>query len=136
MVDVNKDFIQEAKNYLGEENVERIEKFYISGLETFIPEEKKYDCIWVQWVLGYLRDDDLVRLFRRCKKALKPNGICVMKDNVAQSKVEFDELDNCYTRTRQDFLDIIHRAKMRVISDDKQLNFPPELYEIRIIAFK
>ena len=136
MVDVNKGFIEEAKNYLGGENVTRVKNFYVSGLESFIPEENKYDCIWFQWVLGYLKDDDLIKLFRRCKKALRPNGVCVMKDNVAKSVVEFDALDNCYTRPRQTFLDIIHKANMCVIADDRQKNFPSELYEVRLIVFK
>ena len=118
------------------DNALRVQNFYISGLEDFMPEESKYDCIWFQWVLGYLKDDDLVKLFKRCKKALKPNGICVMKDNVSKLVVEFDKIDNCYTRPRQSFLDIIHKAKMRIISDDKQLNFPAELYDVRLIAFK
>lgn len=136
MIDANKDFIEEASVYLGDENTKRVQKFYVSGLESFFPEPNKYDCIWFQWVLGYLKDNDLIELFKRCKNALKPNGLCIMKDNVSKSKVEYDEIDNCYTRPRQLYIDIIHKSRMHIILDDKQLNFPSELYDVRIIAFK
>jgi transposase len=39
-------------------------------------------------------------------------------------------------REAQQRLDIIHKAKMRIIYYDKQLNFPAELYDVRLIAFK
>jgi hypothetical protein len=35
-----------------------------------------------------------LKLFKTCKKALKPNGICVMKDNVSKLVVEFDKIDD------------------------------------------
>ena len=40
------------------ENVPKIRKFYLNGLQDF-QYERKYDCIWVQWCLMYLTDTDL-----------------------------------------------------------------------------
>ena len=34
------------------------------GLEDWVPEEGKYDVIWVQWVVGHLTDDDFVAFFQ------------------------------------------------------------------------
>ena len=41
-----------------------------------------YDCIWLQWFLMYLTDDDLVEMLQRCAKNLKEDGIIVIKENV------------------------------------------------------
>jgi protein N-terminal methyltransferase len=136
MVDVTDNFINQAQLYLGEEDSKRVAKFHCTGLQSFYPEPNKYDCIWMQWVLGYLKDSDLVDFFKRCKKALKPNGICVLKENITKAATEFDDTDSSYTRTRSDYLNLIHKADMNILRDEKQRNFPAELYEVRIIAFK
>jgi protein N-terminal methyltransferase len=37
------------------------------GLHEFIPTDNlKYDVIWIQWVLGYLTDKDLVGFLKKC----------------------------------------------------------------------
>ncbi|CAF0857933.1 unnamed protein product [Brachionus calyciflorus] len=136
MVDVTEGFISEAKNYIGQEDSKRIAKFHVCGLQNFYPEVSKYDCIWIQWVLGYLTDSDLVDFLKRCKLALKPNGICFIKENLSKDEREFDEEDSSYTRTKQEYVNIIHKAGMHLIKDEKQRNFPKELYEVRLFAFK
>lgn len=52
MVEVTKNFISEATNYLGEDLAKQVLKFHCCGLQDFFPEANKYDCIWIQWVLG------------------------------------------------------------------------------------
>jgi protein N-terminal methyltransferase len=47
MVEVTKNFIDQATSYLGEELSKRVQKFHNCGLESFYPEPNKYDCIWV-----------------------------------------------------------------------------------------
>ena len=85
------------------------EKYICCGLQDFIPESSKYDLIWCQWVLGHLTDDDLVSFFKRCKSALKPNGLICFKENVSTSS-EFDAKDSSYTRSRQHYLDLVTLA--------------------------
>lgn len=135
MVDVTESFIEKAKEYLGQE-AKRVNNFFVSGLESFYPGQNTYDCIWIQWVTGYLNDKDLVDFFKRCKLALKPNGLCVVKDNVARGEREFDKEDSSYTRPLQEILNLILKADMTIISNEKQKKFPAELYEVRLIAFK
>ena len=135
MVDVTESFILKAKEYLGDVDAKRVPRFHVTGLQSFEPDENKYDCIWMQWVLGYLDDKDLVEFFRRCKRALKPRGVCVLKENVSQREPEFDAVDSSYTRPRQAYLNAIHKAGMMLIRDEKQKKFPTELYEVRIMAF-
>lgn len=45
-------------------------------------------------VIIYLSDSDFVSFFSRCKAALNPNGVIVVKDNVARSGFVLD-LDDC-----------------------------------------
>ena len=34
--------------------------------------EFKYDCVWIQWVIGHLTDEDLVNFLKKCKVNLNP----------------------------------------------------------------
>lgn len=81
-------------------------------------------------------DNDLVEFFKRCKQALKSNGICILKENVAQTKPEFDFDDSSWTRTRQQYLNLIHKANLHLLREEKQTKFPTELFEVRLFAFK
>lgn len=36
------------------------------ALQNFYPKPQKYDVIWCQWVLGYIRDDDLIEFLKNC----------------------------------------------------------------------
>ena len=136
MCDVTENFITEAKEYLGVQDSERVLKFHCCGLQNFYPQLGTYDCIWIQWVIGYLQDNDLIEFLKRCKLALKPNGICVLKENVCVDKNELDEVDSSYTRSRQTYLNLIHKSGMHVIKEEKQRKFPAEIYEVRMFAFK
>jgi protein N-terminal methyltransferase len=55
---------------------------FCSPLQTFDLPRQRYHVIWVQWVLGYLTDDDVVSFLRRCQKALLPRGLLYIKENV------------------------------------------------------
>ncbi len=136
MVEVTESFLSESKKYLGEADSSRVLKFHCCGLQDFQPESNRYDCIWIQWVLGYLKDNDLVDFFKRCKTALKPNGIIILKENVSVSEPEWDDVDSSWTRPRQAYLNLIHRANMVVLREEKQRKFPDEIYEVRFFAFK
>lgn len=52
------------------------------GLEKFHPEPARYDCIWIQWCLLYLTDDDALQLLQRCKHGLKPDGIIMVSSTL------------------------------------------------------
>ncbi|KAF4976805.1 hypothetical protein FZEAL_6586 [Fusarium zealandicum] len=70
------------------------------GLEDWAPEDGvAYDLIWTQWCVGQLPDDLLVDYFERCKAALSPGGVMVLKENLSTNGAdEFDELDHSVTR--------------------------------------
>lgn len=51
MVDVTREFLDEAKRYLGADG-KRVGNYFCQGLQEFVPETGRYDVIWIQWVIG------------------------------------------------------------------------------------
>ena len=70
------------------------------GLEDWQPSEGvQYDLVWVQWCVGHLTDKQLVEFLERCKTALKPDGVIVVKENNSTSGEDhFDGEDSSVTR--------------------------------------
>jgi protein N-terminal methyltransferase len=70
---------------------------------------KKYDIVWVQWVLCYLTDEDMVRFLKEAKENLvsQEHSMIFLKENVTDGELPvFDESDNSMVRSRQAFEDI------------------------------
>jgi len=136
MVDISQSFIDEARNFLGPDS-SRVEQFIRSSLHNFVPEKGRYDAIWCQWVLGQLTEDDLIAFFRRCKTGLTDNGVLFVKENMGSSDHPvFDETDRAWTRPRSVWLDLIDRAGLKVVKEEKQPSFPKDLYEVRMFAIQ
>lgn len=103
-------------------------ELYCDTLQDFIPERNGYDCIWVQWVIIYLTDIDLVRFLKRCVVGLKKGGIIVIKENVLSAKnnsVEFvvDEDDSSLTRSKPYMKWIFEQAGLEIFIESKQNNW-------------
>lgn len=134
MVDVNATFLDEARQYIGTES-SRVGRYICSSLHEFVPEPRRYDAVWCQWVLGQLRDEDLVDFFRRCKAGLTDHGLIFVKENMGSSQVsEFDEKDSAWTRPRSVWLELMNRAGLTVVKEKKQKSFPKELYDVHMFA--
>ena len=134
MVDVNAAFLEEARGYIGDE-ASRIDRYICSSLHEFVPEPGRYDAIWCQWVLGQLRDDDLVAFFKRCKAGLSEHGLILIKENMGSSpEPEFDEKDSAWTRPRSCWLEVINKAGLTVVKEEKQKSFPKDLYAVHMFA--
>jgi protein N-terminal methyltransferase len=56
-------------------------KFYCTSLQQFEP-TLAYSVIWIQWVLNYLTDDDLVAFFKRVAASLVTDGVLIVKENM------------------------------------------------------
>ncbi|KAM8934692.1 N-terminal Xaa-Pro-Lys N-methyltransferase 1 [Pelodytes ibericus] len=135
MVDITDDFLSKAKSYLGDES-KRIGNFYCTGLQDFTPEPNRYDLIWIQWVIGHLTDPHLVDFLMRCKASLRPNGIIVIKDNMAQEGVVMDEVDSSICRDLEVVRKLIRQSGLAVLAQEKQENFPEEIYHVFSIAMR
>ena len=60
------DLLEPASSLIAEaqRQLPTVRRFYQEGLQEF-EFETKYDCIWVQWCLMYLTDQDCLNFFRR-----------------------------------------------------------------------
>lgn len=96
----------------------------------------KYWLVWCQWCVGQLPDDELVRLWVRCKEALIPNGTLVVKENIAPVEDVFDSTDLSVTRTDAKFRELFQLAGYKLIASDVQKGMPKELYPVRMYCLK
>ncbi|CAI9555785.1 unnamed protein product [Staurois parvus] len=135
MVDVTDEFLSKAKSYLGEDG-KRIGNFYCSGLQEFSPEPNRYDVIWIQWVIGHLTDSHLVEFLKRCKAGLRPNGIIVIKDNMATEGAIMDDVDSSICRDMDVVCRLIRQAGLSILAQERQENFPDEIYHVYSFAMR
>ncbi|XP_043914712.1 N-terminal Xaa-Pro-Lys N-methyltransferase 1 isoform X2 [Protopterus annectens] len=135
MVDVTECFLEKAQSFLGEER-RRVENYFCCGLQDFNPEPNHYDVVWIQWVIGHLTDEHLAEFLKRCQKGLRPNGIIVIKDNVAYEGVILDDVDSSVCRELSVLHDVIEKAGLKIIMEEKQENFPDEIYHVYTVAMR
>jgi protein N-terminal methyltransferase len=88
------------------------------------------DLIWCQWVLGQLKDSDLVAFLRRCKP--KKGGFIVVKENISKGGVIFDEEDSSVTRSTKVFKEIFERAGLKLVAEEFQTGFPPGMFRVKM----
>ena len=100
-----KKFCPEARNY------------YHKGLQEFTY-EVQYDAIWIQWVLCYLTDDDILSFLRKTKESGlsksddgKKQGLVFVKENVHGGSFLLDKSDNSVMRTNEQFLALFEDAE-------------------------
>lgn len=94
-MDQNQKLLEEAKTFISKEDV--VDNLFCSGMQSF-QFTQTYDLIWTQWVSIYLTDKDFVDFFERCRKALNPGGLLVIKENVSNHGFLVDNEDNSITR--------------------------------------
>lgn len=115
---------------------QRVERFVCSSLQQLEPEHGRYDVIWIQWVLLYLPDDDLVRFLQRCAKGLARRGAICVKENVAESSWLVDREDNSIARTDTQYKALFKRAGLRIVHEMQQACWPTDLIPVRMYALR
>lgn len=112
----------------------------------------KYDCIWNQWVLLYLTDEDLISYLQRCKTALTDSdtGFIFCKENVMpppktpseleteryKRGFEVDAEDNGLTRSDERYRMLFEKAGFDIVCAMKQANWPEGLYPVYMYVLK
>lgn len=85
---------------------------------------------------GHLTDQHLAEFLQRCQQGLSPNGIIVIKDNMAQEGVILDDVDSSVCRD----LDVVHRiirnAGLSLLAQERQENLPEEIYHVYSLAMR
>jgi len=127
-------FAHQFQSSLTPEIAPRIGGVHVMPLQTFVP-TVQYDCIWIQWVLAYLKHDDLIQCLRRLAESLKPGGYIVIKENVARKSPYIDEQDNYVVRMKGEWLALFREAGMNV-SQQQQMGFPREIFPVFFFALQ
>lgn len=135
MVEQNPNFLEKAKDYLGEKK-DRIGHFYSKGLQDFKPEAGRYSVIWCQWVLGHLTDEDFVEFLQRCQSGLLPGGLICVKENITKSGVDLDSEDSSVTRSDEILKELFAKSSLTILQEKMQKNLPSELYGVKMYALR
>ncbi|XP_061095957.1 N-terminal Xaa-Pro-Lys N-methyltransferase 2 [Conger conger] len=136
MADMTEEFLLHAhESYLGSDN-ERIDIYYCYSLQELTPPLNKYDVIWMQWVACHLTDKDLMEFLIRSKASLKPNGVIIIKDNMARQGCKLDPVDSSIIRHLDIMKIIIKKAGLEILGVEKQEGFPEQMVPIWMIAMQ
>jgi len=136
LVEPSPRLIASAPDYLGDKFSSKC-RYFCTGLQDFQPKEQYYDIIWIQWVIGYLTDGDLVEFLKRCAVALRKGGVVVIKDNTCEQEAFIvDRDDASSTRSFPYILAIAELAGLRVVYQRFQEDFPSSIFPVPIIALE
>jgi len=138
LVEPNSRFVEKAKDQLGPLrplNGHRAENFFCEGLQSFVPEKDHYDLIWIQWVIGYLTDEDLVGFLRRCGEGLRQDGVVVIKDNLNSGEgFAVDKEDNSIARSDSYLRRLFEESGLVLVKEEIQKEFPAGMLPVRMYA--
>ncbi|KAK9156327.1 hypothetical protein Sjap_003807 [Stephania japonica] len=130
-------FIEAARESLPDDSVldnHKAVNFYCQPLQEFTPEAGRYDVIWVQWCIGQLVDDDFVSFFKRAKVGLKPNGLFILKENIAKAGFVLDKEDHSITRSDLYFKELFNQCGLHLYKSKDQKGLPNELFAVKMYA--
>ena len=112
------------------------------GIQDWTP-DTKYDCIWCQWSIMYLTDDDAIAFLKRAKAALNPNGLIFVKDNISSSDLNapkntcmVDLEDHGLSRSYSHYLELYAAAGLTLVESEKQDNYPKSLLPLYTFVLK
>jgi len=93
--------------------------------------------VWIQWVVAYLTDFDLVSFFIRMGASLRLGGIIILKDNTCTHEAfVLDKDDSSLTRSLPYLLVLAEIAGLRVVKKVHQDDFPDSIFPVPMIAFE
>ncbi|KRW99510.1 hypothetical protein PPERSA_03980 [Pseudocohnilembus persalinus] len=125
------------KNLLELQDSHKIQ-IYNMGLQDFNEQNKQYDFIWIQWVLSYIKADDIIDFLKKQKKNLKKDGFIVVKENYVDNKknYEIDDSDYSITRSKELFQQLFFEAGYKCSHQEKQQNLPEEIYDVQFFTLQ
>ena len=149
LMDVRPEFLQQAEQQIGRPPVRTL---YCRGLAEFdfdigsssssssSSSSARWDLIWVQWCVIYLRDAEFVTFFKRAAAALSktPHSYVVLKENVLRKdrKPVYDESDKSVTRSDEHLRKLFERAGVVVVKKTVQHGFPKDLFPVYMYALR
>ncbi|PIK47973.1 putative N-terminal Xaa-Pro-Lys N-methyltransferase 1-like [Apostichopus japonicus] len=135
LVEQDKDFLEAAPKYIGP-SAKRVGRYINEGLQSFTPQPKEYDVIWIQWVLGQLTDEHVVNFLKRCVTGLADDGMIFIKENISKEGLVFDDEDSSVTRSPTELKALIQTAGLKILKVEKQKKFPVGLFKVEMYAMR
>jgi galactose mutarotase-like enzyme len=142
LIESSATLLDAAPDYLGNTVAAKC-RFFCTGLQDWQPSPNTYSIIWIQWVLSYLTDDDIIRFFRRCGESLVDDGLIILKENMCADgngdderiiDFEVDSNDASVTRSLRYWKYLIHQSGLRIVYEKIQDGFPDEIYPVPMLA--
>jgi protein N-terminal methyltransferase len=133
LVEQNAAYVEKARETIKHKHMN---EFHVAGLQDFDFGVHRYDCIWIQWVIGHLTDKDFVAFMQRCIKGLKPNGVICLKENNSKDGFVFDNQDSSITRSDQLFKLLFKKSGLTLVHEQVQQHFPKALFTVKMYALK
>uniref|UniRef100_A0AAV2KU15 Uncharacterized protein n=1 Tax=Knipowitschia caucasica TaxID=637954 RepID=A0AAV2KU15_KNICA len=87
-------------------------------------------------VVGHLTDRDLANFLVKCKRALRPNGVIVLKDNMARQGCKLDPVDSSISRHLDVIRHIVKHAGLSVVALERQEGFPEVIMPVWMLALR
>lgn len=72
----------------------------------------------------------------RCKRSLRPDGVIIIKDNMARQGCKLDLIDSSISRHLDIMRSIIAMAGLEVLAVERQDGFPEIIMPVWMIAMK
>lgn len=137
LLEQNEKFLIKSKEYLADD-YHKVKHTFAQGIQEFVPlKDTIYDCIWIQWVFGYLTDSEWIIFFQKCLNVLnKRHGFIVIKDNVTKNEqCSIDEEDGFVARPESGYLNIFKQVdNIAVQHVFKQEKMPKELFPVKMFV--
>jgi len=142
MVEQNQAFCDKAKEQFSDNP--KLGSVFCSGLQDFAPPppHPRWDVVWVQWVIIYLPDAELIAFLQRMAGRLSQRGVLVLKDNFTMGSPEDpdmfvkDEEDSSVTRPLEHVKNLAKEAGLVLLKSSRQENFPKQLFKVYMLVFK
>lgn len=135
LVESSARLLSAAPEYIGSAASSKC-RYYCSELQDWQP-SKKYTVVWIQWVLCYLTDADIVTCLRRCGESLVPGGVVILKENCCQDETFCVDVDDAsVTRSLPYWQDLIYQAGLRVVRQTWQEDFPEDIFPVPMLALQ
>ncbi len=131
MLEPSPRFIEASLKYVADE---RVRHRICATYSDFTPGADRYDIIWLQWSIGYIRDAEFVDVMRRLASSLTPGGAICIKDNVTSGDVFYlDAEDNCFIRPAAAVEAYMGEAGLKVGLGEREER--PGLFPVGLWAF-
>lgn len=123
-----------APEYIGDPDASKC-RYICDTLQHWAPPKNTYSVIWIQWVLVYLTDTDIIKFLRRCGEALTQNGVICLKENTCDVELfVLDRDDASLTRAVPFLLKLVEAAGLIVAHQETQDDFPEDIFAVPMIA--